>query len=252
MKRRRPFLTAAVLIGMVSGSAFSAKAAGVSGIIPWVSGGVRFVTTTTTFPSPPPPGATTTVTKRTLVIWVDPPPTFSTLDLTFDYDSSKLQFLGGGTLCDLGTGGDCPAVDTTSGLVSPIPSIATLTFGFPLPGSSLTLTTGANSVTLSYDLTNAITPPVAGPDENIFGLVFDPLVPLGNAVTIQNQPGNYDITLASAACTLSTTLSCMTDNPAYGYSFSTIPEPSTWGMMLLGFAGLAFAGLRRKASLVAR
>ena len=25
----------------------------------------------------------------------------------------------------------------------------------------------------------------------------------------------------------------------------TVPEPSTWGMMLLGFAGLGFAGYRR-------
>jgi uncharacterized membrane protein len=36
---------------------------------------------------------------------------------------------------------------------------------------------------------------------------------------------------------------------AVGYSFFTpgppIPEPSTWAMMLIGFAGLAFAGYRQ-------
>jgi PEP-CTERM motif len=28
-------------------------------------------------------------------------------------------------------------------------------------------------------------------------------------------------------------------------TFSTVPEPSTWAMMLLGFAGLAYAGYRK-------
>jgi hypothetical protein len=27
--------------------------------------------------------------------------------------------------------------------------------------------------------------------------------------------------------------------------YSPVPEPSTWAMMLLGFAGLGFAGYRR-------
>jgi PEP-CTERM motif len=30
---------------------------------------------------------------------------------------------------------------------------------------------------------------------------------------------------------------------------NAIPEPSTWAMMLLGFAGLGFAGYRAKAKL---
>jgi hypothetical protein len=29
------------------------------------------------------------------------------------------------------------------------------------------------------------------------------------------------------------------------YAFSTVPEPQTWAMMLVGFAGLGFAGYRR-------
>ena len=31
-------------------------------------------------------------------------------------------------------------------------------------------------------------------------------------------------------------------------STSAIPEPSTWAMMFLGFAGLGYAGLRRKGA----
>jgi hypothetical protein len=34
-------------------------------------------------------------------------------------------------------------------------------------------------------------------------------------------------------------------NASFSLSGSTIPEPSTWAMMLLGFAGLGFAGYRR-------
>jgi PEP-CTERM motif len=38
-----------------------------------------------------------------------------------------------------------------------------------------------------------------------------------------------------------------------GLSIATVPEPSTWAMMLLGFAGLGFAGYRasRKGASVA-
>ena len=36
-----------------------------------------------------------------------------------------------------------------------------------------------------------------------------------------------------------------TFNAAFSLSGSTIPEPSTWAMMLLGFAGLGFAACRR-------
>ena len=34
-------------------------------------------------------------------------------------------------------------------------------------------------------------------------------------------------------------------------AMTTVPEPETWAMMLLGFAGLAFAGYRKTGTLVA-
>ena len=34
-------------------------------------------------------------------------------------------------------------------------------------------------------------------------------------------------------------------NAAFSLSGAAVPEPSTWAMMLLGFAGLGFAGYRR-------
>jgi hypothetical protein len=36
-----------------------------------------------------------------------------------------------------------------------------------------------------------------------------------------------------------------TFNAAFSLNGALIPEPSTWAMMLLGFAGLGFAGYRR-------
>ena len=34
-------------------------------------------------------------------------------------------------------------------------------------------------------------------------------------------------------------------NAAFSLTGSVVPEPSTWAMMLLGFAGLGFAGYRQ-------
>ena len=40
-------------------------------------------------------------------------------------------------------------------------------------------------------------------------------------------------------------------NAAFSLTGSAVPEPSTWAMMLLGFAGLGFAGYRRAKSIIA-
>ena len=61
------------------------------------------------------------------------------------------------------------------------------------------------------------------------GLQFDFPYPGGGAVT----PGNF---------------ASITSETRYLYGSvtpSVAPEPSTWAMMLLGFAGLGFAGYRR-------
>ncbi|MGA8448145.1 MAG: PEP-CTERM sorting domain-containing protein [Roseiarcus sp.] len=38
---------------------------------------------------------------------------------------------------------------------------------------------------------------------------------------------------------------------SYTLTISAVPEPSTWGLMLLGFAGLGFAGYRRSVKAAA-
>jgi len=220
-----------VLAMMLIGRSDPAHATAIFGLISWTSSTV-VTTTTTTFPNPTPPPPTLTVTTTTTTVVIDPP-AFQLFDITIDYNTSLFQFLGGGTLCDFGIGGDCPPVNLASGTITPVPTISSLTLGSPLTNSSLTLTDSGGAIHLTYDLTGTSNPPVGGVDENFFGLVFLPLVPLQDVVTHHNVPGNYDITFTNVSCRLDDNTSCLTDNPGYGFTFQPIPEPSTF--LLLGF-----------------
>ena len=62
-------------------------------------------------------------------------------------------------------------------------------------------------------------------------------------MTIQGAQGAYDMTFSNVSCTLTSGGNCGTDTPTYGFSFA-VPEPSSWAMMLIGFAGLGYAGWR--------
>jgi PEP-CTERM motif len=237
-------VTAAVLAAV--GTFSPSHATALFGLISWTSDSVI---TTTTSTSIAPDGTVVTTTTTSIVPIIDPP-SFSYFDMTIDYDPAMFEFIGGGTLCGFGVGGDCPPINLASGFISPIPTMSSITMGTALPGSTLTLTDSGSSVHIVYDLSGAASAPVAGADVNFFGLVFVPLVPLADAVTIHDTPGAYDITYSSVTCTLSDMTSCRTDDPTYGYTFYTaVPEPSTWAIMLIGFAGLGFVGLRsgRKA-----
>jgi PEP-CTERM motif len=44
-----------------------------------------------------------------------------------------------------------------------------------------------------------------------------------------------------------TTVKFSTSGNAFEFSMPTVPEPSTWAMMLLGFAGLGYAAFRRNS-----
>ena len=58
----------------------------------------------------------------------------------------------------------------------------------------------------------------------------------GSAINLGGLPGDH---VESGAYGINDT------GQIVGYSIIVIPEPSTWAMMLLGFAGLTFAGHRR-------
>jgi hypothetical protein len=89
---------------------------------------------------------------------------------------------------------------------------------------------------------------------------------VGNAGTLTGPYGSaypsgvgpwqtYTLSFTAASTGLAT-LGLVDTNLAYSgndFSIATVPEPSTWAMMLLGFAGLGFAGYRtsRKAVSIA-
>ncbi len=90
---------------------------------------------------------------------------------------------------------------------------------------------------------------------------------VGNAVTLTGPYGSsypsgvgpwqkYTLSFTAASGGLHTLglIDTNTDFSGNDFSLAAVPEPSTWAMMLLGFAGLGFAGYRgakRKASIPA-
>jgi hypothetical protein len=58
--------------------------------------------------------------------------------------------------------------------------------------------------------------------------------------------------LFSSSAQIATITFVLPDAPGYNaldnFSYTTVPEPATWAMMLLGFAGLGFAGYRKAKS----
>jgi len=64
------------------------------------------------------------------------------------------------------------------------------------------------------------------------------------------QPFQEEGALTTAGATVNAALISGISYPggiAIAASPSAIPEPSTWAMMLLGFAGVGFAGYRRRS-----
>jgi hypothetical protein len=81
-------------------------------------------------------------------------------------------------------------------------------------------------------------------------VLFPTLNPVVDNPGILFSAGAYEYN----AYSVGTTYYLSTNNPAGNYnpgetfvsgSISAVPEPATWAMMLLGFAGLGFAGYRR-------
>jgi hypothetical protein len=87
--------------------------------------------------------------------------------------------------------------------------------------------------------------------ESLSSNYLDNLNPKGESVLIDGYPGGANATntaliygdyyFTEALLRLQNVL----DGKPGWVLYSPVPEPSTWAMMLLGFAGLGFAGYRR-------
>jgi hypothetical protein len=103
---------------------------------------------------------------------------------------------------------------------------------------SATLHVGAGGGTITY-----------GGDDDMFLALNGDIVdqvggihPFGALDTYNVSPGNYAMDVFFADRHV---VGAVADLQLLGNITTGVPEPSTWGMMLLGFAGLGFAGFRK-------
>lgn len=148
-------------------------------------------------------------------------------------------------------------------------------------GAALTVSHDVGIFAVSdQDLLLSATVPAAGGtylDGFLYVGVTPTLLPAGDYVIVMTMPnGNADdqsilntsettsapVTYVNSAFDVGSSLAYPTDvgafaigmfGPNFTFAGSAIPEPSTWAMMLLGFAGLGFIGYRtsRKAASIA-
>lgn len=119
--------------------------------------------------------------------------------------------------------------------------IATLEEGTQTEGLTLVDAVFFNNATgqpeplsLSFDVTNGA-PVIVFAEIQVDGL--DGVADLGDPPTLSlNLPKGASVTTASGVFD--------------SFVTTTVPEPSTWAMMLLGFAGLGYAGYRRTRNAV--
>jgi hypothetical protein len=85
------------------------------------------------------------------------------------------------------------------------------------------------SISLSFDVTNG-DPVIVFAEIEVSGDGVGGVADLGDPPTLSlNLPQGASVATASGVFD----------------SFTSVPEPSTWAMLLIGFAGLGFAGYRR-------
>ena len=170
---------------------------------------------------------------------LDPPGGISQIGFTMNYDSSVYEILPGqsGFLCDFSDGGYCPATNPNSVTFDP-----NFTVGPPRTGTSYSFVVTHGTMSLSYDM-SANPAPDSG-DRNAFAIAFRTSRPL--AFQFHAQPGIGNLQTTSATCLLTSGGTCGSDAPAWGVTGTSVPEPASWAMMIVGF-GMTGGAMRRRS-----
>lgn len=198
-----------------------------------------------------PPGHFELTTEEQLVILLADPPVaqVSGLSITIGYNPNRFSFVSSlsGLLCEFSVDGSCPPPSAVYGshLLSSLPVVRADSFavGTPLPGSTLQVTddTIGGVVSVVYTLAAPLT--LDGSDRNFFAFAFRALQtynPFATVATFFDKPGNYDFNQLQSSCVASIP-QCGSNTPVYGVNIVSIPEPSTYALLLAGFGMLAGA-----------
>jgi hypothetical protein len=175
---------------------------------------------------------------------------FSVLALGYSGIANAAVITDTWTFTGTNSGNGSFTYDDTTGLVS--------SFTGNYGGNALTF------ITLNAPITDVHPDPATGistyqnvPNTHGANLGFDNLFPITvNGILASTGSGSneivYEISLDSPGATL---VDFFSINPAGNYVFdngtfavtAAVPEPSTWAMMILGFAGVGFMAYRRKS-----
>jgi PEP-CTERM motif len=114
------------------------------------------------------------------------------------------------------------------------PNTLTITFPQPITNFFVDLYNGqVDTDTFTASDNSGESTTVSIPPNSSSGTSLISFPALGDVVTITTSDPNYDFSI---------------DNIGFDQPTPGTPEPSTWAMLLLGFAGLSFVGYRRTKS----
>ncbi len=142
-----------------------------------------------------------------------------------------------------GSGSFATASSLTNAYLQPLGDPSTYIFATGGSDATVTWTKPVDSVTIYWGSPDTYNTLTLSNGDFVLGQDVLNLVPTGSGdnagtrwISI-SDPGN-----AFTGFTVSST------QAAFEFDMAAVPEASTWAMMGLGFAGLAFAGLRRRKS----
>ena len=74
-----------------------------------------------------------------------------------------------------------------------------------------------------------------------------------NSIELDLTKGNYLVAFSveqpdAVSAAIGDSLDQLTYSGNFHLTLAAVPEPSTWAMMLIGFAGLSYAGYRRRGA----